>query len=170
MLDMKFVRENVELVKESEKRRGRNTDKIDLILSIDSDWKSSIKSEQDLRKVRNEVSEQINKLKKEGKNDEANDKIAEMKSVAKQIAGFEVQSKELEDKRNSLLKEVGNVLHESVPKGKDESENVELKKFGEIKSFDFKHKDHIDLGLELDLFDLDTAAVVAGARFYYLKN
>jgi len=170
MLDIKFIRENVDVVKESENRRGRDAEKIDKILAIDNEWKSSIKEEQDLRKIRNSVSEEINRLKKEGNNEESQKKIIEMKSVAKQISEKEAKSKELEEKRNILVKEVGNVLHKSVPVGKDDSENVEIKTIGKIPSFNFEIKDHIDLGTELDLFDLDTAAIVAGARFYYLKN
>jgi seryl-tRNA synthetase len=170
MLDMKFVRENADIVKESENRRGNDAGRIDALLQTDMEWKSSIKKEQDLRKIRNSVSEEINRLKKEGKTEDANAKIAEMKSVAKKISELESKSRELDEKRISMLKEVGNVLHKSVPIGKDDSENVEIRRKGSIPKFDYDHKDHIEIGLEMDLFDLDTAAEVAAARFYYLKN
>jgi seryl-tRNA synthetase len=73
-------------------------------------------------------------------------------------------------KRNESLKKIGNVLHESVPQGKDDSENVEIKKVGVVPKFDFNPKDHIEIALALDLIDLDTASKTSGARFYYLKN
>lgn len=167
---MKFVRENKELVMASEKRRGNDPLRVSLLLDIDSKWKASIKEEQDLRKLRNTVSEEINILMKEGKKEEAQQKIVSMKSVAQDITNKSALSKKLYDERMSILKSIGNVLHESVPIGDDDTQNKELKRHGTIIEYDYEHKDHIELGLSLDLFDIDTAARVAGARFYYLKN
>ena len=93
-----------------------------------------------------------------------------MQQVAEDIRSTEAKVNQLLLKRNELLKKIGNVLHESVPTGKDDSENKELKKVGKIPVFNFLIKDHIELGLDLDLIDLDTAAKTSGARFYYLKN
>ena len=93
-----------------------------------------------------------------------------MKDVVEEIKQREYNANEQLHQRNDALKKIGNVLDKEVPAGKDESENKELKKWGKIVKPSFPLKDHIELGLELDLFDLDTAASVSGARFYYLKN
>ena len=93
-----------------------------------------------------------------------------MREIIDTIKANEKETDHLLSKRNSELKKIGNVLHESVPKGKDDSENVVIRKWGKIPAFNFPIKDHIELGLSLDLIDLDTAAKTSGSRFYYLKN
>src|SRR3989344_4654837 len=93
----------------------------------------------------------------------------ELKKV-EELKQREYNANEQLHQRNEALKKIGNILDKEVPVGKDESENKELKKWGKIAKPSFPLKDHIELGLELDLFDLDTAAAVSGARFYYLKN
>jgi seryl-tRNA synthetase len=170
MLDIKFVREHPEIVKKSEQRRGRDGTLPQHVLDLDEKWRASLKKVEKLKHTRNVVSEEINKAKKAKDEKTAIVKIKEMKTVAANIKIQEDKVEELLEKRNTLLKAIGNILHDSVPKGKDDSENVELKKVGKIPKFDFPIKDHIELGLELDLIDLDTAAKNSGARFYYLKN
>ncbi|MBU0457472.1 MAG: serine--tRNA ligase [Nanoarchaeota archaeon] len=170
MLDIKFVRENVKVVKSSEKKRGKDPSVVDEILKKDTEWRNNLKSLETLKHQRNTVSEEINKAKKNKNEKEAQKKIKEMKDVVNQIKELEDDVGNLLINRNDLLKTVGNILHKSVPKGKDSSENVELRKFGKKPKFDFKIKDHIELAEELDLIDLKTAAMNSGARFYYLKN
>ncbi|HLD39841.1 MAG TPA: serine--tRNA ligase [Candidatus Nanoarchaeia archaeon] len=170
MLDIKLVREHPELVKASEKKRGRDTAIVDQVLKLDEAWKKELKKVEELKHKRNVVSQEINEAKKSKKEKEAVKKIKEMKDVVEEIKQREYNANEQLHQRNDALKKIGNVLDKEVPAGKDESENKELKKWGKIVKPSFPLKDHIELGLELDLFDLDTAASVSGARFYYLKN
>ena len=170
MLDINYVRENPEIVQASEKRRGHDLQIVAKLLELDSEWKKELRTVETLKHQRNVVSEEINTAKKQGKNTEMQQKIAEMRTVVEQIKASEVKVGFLLEERNKNLKSIGNILDASVPSGKDESENKELKKVGKIPKFKFPIKDHIELGLELDLIDLETAAKNSGARFYYLKN
>ncbi len=170
MLDIHFVREHPDIVKQSEKRRNHDISFVDQVLKLDEDWKKSIKILEELNRKRNIVSEEINKAKKEQKNSQADEKIKEMRTVINTLKETEEKVNFLIKERNTTLKQIGNILHESVPEGKDDSENKEIKRVGKIPTFTFPIKDHIELGLELDLIDLDTAAITTGARFYYLKN
>jgi len=170
MLDIKIVRENSALVKASEKKRGRDQAIVDQVLKLDESWKKELKKVEELKHQRNVVSQEINQAKKSKKEKEAVKKIKEMKDVVEEIKQREYNANEQLHQRNEALKKIGNILDKEVPVGKDESENKELKKWGKIVKPSFPLKDHIELGLELDLFDLDTAASVSGARFYYLKN
>ncbi len=170
MLDINFVRENPDLVRKSEKKRGNNIENVDLVLDSDRKWKRQLKVMEGLRHQRNVVSQEINQAKKSKKEAEAKKKIKEMKKVVADIKKSENKVSKFLKKRNDTLKLIGNVLHQSVPIGKDDSENVELKKVGKVPKFSFPIKDHIELAEELDLIDLDTAAKTSGSRFYYLKN
>ncbi len=170
MLDIHFVREQPNLVKQSEKRRHHDPSLVDQVLKLDENWKKTRKTLEELNRKRNVVSEAINKAKKDKKNTLADEKIQEMRQVIATLKETEEKVDALIKERNTILKQIGNVLHESVPDGKDDSENKELKRVGKIPTFNFPIKDHIELGLDLDLIDLDTAAKTSGARFYYLKN
>src|SRR3989344_3838793 len=170
MLDIKLVRENPALVKTSEKKRGRNPEIVDQVLRLDEAWKTELKKVEELKHKRNIVSQEINQAKKDKKEKEAAKKIKEMRDVVEEIKEREYNADSLLHQRNENLKKIGNILDKEVPAGKDEADNKELKKWGKIVKLAFPLKDHIELGLELDLFDLETAASVSGARFYYLKN
>ncbi|MDP3698846.1 MAG: serine--tRNA ligase [Nanoarchaeota archaeon] len=170
MLDIKLVRENPAVVKASEKKRGRDPVIVDQVLKLDGSWKKELKIVEELKHQRNVVSQEINQAKKNKKEKEAVKKIKEMQDVVEEIKEREYNANELLHQRNEALKRIGNILDKQVPTGKDESDNKELKKWGKITKSAFPVKDHLELGLALDLFDLDTAASVSGARFYYLKN
>ena len=170
MLDINLVRTNPELVKASEKRRGQDPNFVDDVLSIDSQWRVKLKDVEKLKQQRNTVSQEINQAKKDKNEILAQEKISFMKGVVDNLKKLDDEVENLLKKRNESLKKIGNVLHESVPQGKDDSENVEIKKVGVVPKFDFKPKDHIEIALALDLIDLDTASKTSGARFYYLKN
>jgi len=170
MLDINLVREHPNIVKQSEKRRNHDPALVDQVLKLDEDWKKSRKTLEELNRKRNIVSEEINKAKKEKKNTLADEKIKEMRTVINTLKETEETVDKLQQERLTTLKQIGNILHESVPTGKDDSENKEIKRVGTPPKFTFPIKDHIELGLELDLIDLDTAAKTSGARFYYLKN
>ena len=170
MLAINYLRENAKIVKASEKKRGHDPKIVDEILDLDKKWRSELKVLERLKHQRNVVSQVINEAKKKKDEKTAKAKIKTMQDVVAKIKKKESLVEKLLEQRNLLLSKVGNVLHKSVPRGKDDSDNVELKKWGKKPKFDFKIKDHIELGLELDLIDLDTAAKTSGARFYYLKN
>ena len=170
MLNIHFVREDPGQVKQSEQRRGRNPQIVEEVLQLDEQWKKELKAVEELKHTRNVVSEEINQAKKAKNNVLAEKKIKQMREVAEQIKEKDYQASELVRQRNETLKKIGNILDKAVPPGKDETENKELKKVGKIRKFSFPIKDHLELGLALDLFELDTAAKVSGARFYYLKN
>ena len=170
MLDINFVREHSEIVKTSEKKRNRDGTAVDKVIELDAQWKQELKVVETLKHRRNVVSEEINQAKKQKKESAAQLKIKEMRDVVECIKTQEEKVAFLLDERNKNLKLIGNILDSSVPKGKDESENKEIKKSGKIPTFNFPIKDHIELGLELDLIDLETAAANSGARFYYLDR
>lgn len=170
MLDINLVRTNPELVKASEKRRGQDPNFVDVVLSVDSQWRLKLKEVEKLKQQRNTVSQEINQAKKDKNEILAQEKISFMKGVVDNLRKLDAEVEDLLKQRNEALKKIGNVLHESVPQGKDDSENVEIKKVGVVPKFDFKPKDHIEIALDLDLIDLDTASKTSGARFYYLKN
>lgn len=170
MLDINLIREKPELVKKSEKHRGHDLKFVDEVLKLDTKWKKELKLMETLNHQRNVVSQAINQAKKNKDNKTADAKIKEMRAVIDKIREQEDKAALALEKRNETLEKIGNVLHHSVPKGKDDAENEEIKKIGKKPKFNFPIKDHIELGLDLDLIDLDTAAKTSGARFYYLKN
>ncbi len=170
MLDINLIRQHPEVVRASEKKRHHDPAIVDEVLKLDELWKKKQKEVEELKHQRNVVSEEINAAKKAKNNALAEKKIKEMRDVAEKIKEKESEADGLVHQRNELVKKIGNVLDKSVPEGKDESENKEIKKAGKIPVFKFPIKDHIELGLELDLIDLETAAKNSGARFYYLKN
>jgi len=168
MLDIKLIRENLALVKENLARRGDPTlaKKVDELLTHDKAWRAGLAKVDKLKALRNKVSVEIPKLT--GKDREA--KITEMRKVSDEIDSIDATIDAEANKRQTLLDILPNIMHESVPFGKDDSENVFVRSWGKKREFDFTPKNHIDLSLELDLVDLERAAKVSGARFYYLKN
>jgi seryl-tRNA synthetase len=170
MLDIRFVREHHDTVrKDLEKRRAH--DKIELLdelLQLDSKWRS-LKGETDqLRSERNKISEEINKAKKEGKN--AEDLIKKAKEVPVKIAHSENRMKEFDDRIRRILLRLPNLMHESVPYGKDDSENKVVATFGKKPHFSFEPKNHTELIEQLNVVELERAAKIAGSRFYFLQG
>ena len=168
MIDIKLLRENPEIVKDSQRRRGEDISIVDKVLEYDKEWRKLIQKRDELKHKKNEVGKEIAQLKKTLK--DASKEINQMQTLSDKIEGLDKKIEETINKRDDILCRIPNVLHESVPEGKDETENVEVKKWGEIPKFKFTPKDHIDLGLSLDLFDIERAAKTSGARFYFLKN
>lgn len=170
MLDLKFVCENPEIVKNDLRKRG-DLEKIkwieDLIQKNKQYGKLKYKV-QELRHKKNVISQDISKLKKAGK--DISKKLQEMKKIPKEIEKTDSELDKLKQKIDWYLLRLPNLMHSSVPVGKSEADNVEIRRWGKPVKFDFKPKDHIDLCLQLDLIDIERAAKVAGARFYYLKN
>lgn len=167
MLDPKLIKEKPEVIKNMLKARSVE---FDLEGLIDSDQKRRefITKTDELRKKKNQVALNISEKKKKG--EDISSILAEMKSVSEELSKLEVDQNNNEKKYLKLATSIPNLIHESVPIGEDEESNKEIKKWGNIPEFDFKIKDHIDISEDLDLVDLERAAKVAGARFYYLKN
>jgi seryl-tRNA synthetase len=170
MLDIKLIRENPDIVRKDLKKRGDAEKQRLLEELIEKDKKSRAVTTElnDLRAKRNKLSEEIAALKRAGK--DAKTKLKEAGELPELVKAKEVEQRASEERVKWLLMRLPNVLHESVPVGKDDSENVEIGKWGKIPKFKFEPKDHIDLGVPLGLFDLERAAKIAGARFYFLKN
>jgi seryl-tRNA synthetase len=168
MLDIKFVREHPEIVKASEIKRGHGPEFLDNALKYDKLWREAIQKTEKLKHQRNVVSEEINSMKKAGKSADA--EIKKIGKVADEIRQNDLAIGEYLHQRNDALMNIGNILDKKVPRGKDDSENVPIKFVGKPTKFKFPIKDHIEFGESLDLFEFDTAAKVAGARFVYFKN
>ncbi len=170
MLDIKLIREVPEAVKASEKKRGRDPAVVNEAARLDQKWRETLKKAEELKHQRNIVSEEINKAKKERKEALAARKIKEMQSVVDELKKLDESSLLLLKERDDILKKIGNVMHKAVPKGKDASENVEIKKVGKIPKFSFPLKNHAQLMEALGLLDFDASAKTSGHGFYFLKN
>ncbi|MCD6243058.1 serine--tRNA ligase [Candidatus Bathyarchaeota archaeon] len=170
MLDIRLIREKPDYVRENLKRRNdpEKLEMLDQLIEYDKKWRQSLTRLNELRHQRRELTNEIAQLKKQGK--EIAQKIEEARKIDAEIESLEKQVEELSQKVKYYLMRLPNLLHDSVPYGVDENDNVTVKTWGEIPKFDFKVKDHIDLGLSLGILDLERAAKVSGARFYYLKG
>lgn len=170
MLETKFIVDNPDIVKKDLKKRNdlEKAKWVDEIVSLDGKWRK-IKSEVDsLRAERNKISMQINELKKAKK--DASAQIKKASDLPKEIAEKEAEMSKLEEKIRYYRMRLPNILHESVPVGKDDSENVQVKLFGKKPKFTFELKSHVDLIEQNDWADLERAAKISGARWYFLKG
>jgi len=170
MIDIKLLRENPDLIRKDLERRKDNEKLalLDEILSSDSKWRS-LKPEEDLlRKKRNELSNSINQAKKEGK--DIKDILEEAKKIPDLIKESEQKRVQLEEEIKNGLRALPNIMHESVPYGKDDSENRETKKVGEPSEKDFELKPHQEVAEGLGVADFERSAKISGAGFYILKG
>jgi len=168
MLDPRILKEKPELVREMLKKRNMTDFPIDELIMLHRLRGELITKTQMLRRQKNLLSETI-ASKKKSKQD-ATFELGEMKQVSALLDQTESEATQIEVKFNQLMMILPNLLHETVPVGKDEKDNVVVRQNGEIMSPSFNPKDHIDLATTLDLLDLNRAAKVSGARFYFLKN
>jgi seryl-tRNA synthetase len=167
MLDPKILRENPDKIRKM--LNDRNIDfPLDELIKLDKERRDFIIKTDELRKKRNEISIEIAKRKKT--NQDATSLIEQMQETSQTLTNLETEQTQTESGYTKLALTIPNLIDESVPIGKDDTTNKEIKKWGKIPQFDFKIKDHIDISQSLDLVDLERAAKVAGARFYYLKN
>ena len=167
MLDPKIIKENPESIRKMLKSRNVEFD-FDGLLESDKLRRDLILQTDELRKKKNQVAQEISKKKKAG--EDASEILENMKNVSEELSHLESTQEVIEKKYLKLALTIPNLIHESVPIGIDDSANKEIKKWGNIPEFNFKVNDHIDISENLDLVDLERAAKVAGARFYYLKN
>jgi seryl-tRNA synthetase len=171
MLDLRFVRENAEVVTAGLARRGIRLDLTEF-LALDARRRTAQQEIETLRRRRNEVSEEIGRLKKAGK--PAEDKVAEMRGEGDQIAALENSTREVEESQRNILLTIPNLPHASVPDGKDENDNKEIRRWSpsgsEPPHLSFEPKPHWDLAEYLDIIDFDRAAKITGARFALYKG
>jgi len=170
MLDIKLIRENPKLVKNNLMKRGdlENLRMLDELIDFDRKWRQHLTELNELRHERRLITTEIAALKKQGK--DANKELSKAKKIDTEITALEKQVNECEQKVHYYLMRLPNLLHESVPTGKDDNDNVQVRSWGEIPKFSFPAKDHINLGLSLDIMDIERAGKIAGARFFYLKR
>jgi seryl-tRNA synthetase len=170
MLDIKLIRENPEFVKNNLGKRGNpeNGKMLDALVDVDREWRQNLTKLNDLRHDRKLVTVEIAKLKKAGK--DAESEVEKAKAIDIEITAMEKQVVEEEEKIRGYLLQLPNLLHETVPFGKDENDNVQVKTWGKTPKFGFSVKNHIDLALNLDIVDVERAGKVAGSRFFYLKG
>ena len=172
MIDIKFLRENPEAVKENIRKKFQENklDLVDEVIELDLESRKAKQEADDLRANRNKISKEIGGLMAQGKREEAEAKKAEVAAGAKRLAELEEKEKQLEEEINKRMMVIPNIIDASVPIGKDDTENVEIKKYGEPVVPDFEVPYHTDIMEKLKGIDLDSARKVAGKGFYYLMG
>lgn len=170
MLELRFIRENIDLVREKCIHRGMNTDLAQAFTKIDSRRLALLGEVEQLKNRRNTVSKEIAPLKKAGEHDKAEPLIAEMREVSDRIKEMDKELAGVQEKLDDVVLSIPNLCDDSVPEGNDDSDNVEIKKWGEIPQFSFTPKPHWEIGEELGILDFETAAKLSGARFSLLKG
>src|SRR5215510_572789 len=168
MIDPKLIKESPNLIKEMLSRRNVEFP-LDELIDIDKTRRNMISEKQQLRHSKNMLAQTIAEKKSHGK--EIKDELAQMERVGKNLNELEKREVIISERFDTMIRSVPNLLHESVPVGKNSDDNVIIRKYSaaneEVKE---TVKDHIDLSLSLDLLDLERAAKISGARFYFLKN
>lgn len=169
MLDIKLIRENPEMVKAAMKTRNKDMDAlVDEVLEIDVERRELMKVTDAMKQEQNAASKQIPQIKKEG--GDISSIMARMNEIKEKIKANDASIAELDAKQKKIMYEFPNVPNKSVPVGKDDSENVEVRRWGEPREFDFEAKPHWDLGAELGILDPETAAKVTGTRFHFYRG
>lgn len=166
MLDLKFIRENSDLVRAGVRKKHRDVSLVDQVLEVDRRRREAVQEVERLRAEQNRASGEIPKLTAQARET----RIGQMREVSTRLKALEPVLKELEAELNELLLGLPNLPHESVPPGKDEAENVPLRSWGDRPEFDFQPLDHLELGTRLGIIDMERGAKVAGSRFYYLRG
>jgi len=170
MLDIKLIREHPEVVRVNLEKRGA-VEKLKMLgdlIEYDKKWRQLLTEVNKLRHRRKIVTAEIASLKKKGK--DVNKKLEQARKIPEKIERLEKQVKKYKERADRILLGLPNILHESVPVGRDESENVVVKTWGEPSKFDFEPKNHLEIAMNLGLIDAERAAKVAGHGFYYLKG
>ena len=172
MLDIRFVRENPDAVKENIKKKFQDSKLplVDEVIELDAKSRAAQQEADSLRADRNRISKEIGMLMGQGKKEEAEAAKAKVKEFGDRLAALEAQETELAEKVKTIMMTIPNIIDPSVPVGKDDSENVELERFGEAVTPDFEIPYHTDIMEKLDGIDLEAARKVAGNGFYYLMG
>lgn len=170
MLDVKLVRETPDVIRQDLRRRGWN-DRLPLVdeaIALDLDWRLLKKQVDDLRHRQNQLTAEIAALKRSGV--EITEKLAEVKGIPQRIKGLDARADEAQGRVREILMGLPNILDASVPTGPDDSGNVTIRTFGAPRKSEFELRDHIDVLSALGLVDMERAAKIAGARFFFLKG
>ena len=170
MLEIRFIRENIQLIRANLERR-RDSEKLhqfDRLLKLDEDIRGLRKEIQDLRTERNRLSREVGELKKAGS--DSSKVVKKVNKVNDAIRTAEEKEGALTDEMTRIQMGIPNILHESVPYGASDEDNEVVSEWGGRPEKDFQIMSHVDLLDKLDLADIPRAAKIAGARFYYLKN
>ncbi len=170
MLDIKLIRTDAKGVRENLERRGdpEKVKLLDELLHVDAEWRRLTQKIDDLRKQRNILSRQVAEVKKQGKDPTV--VLQQVESIPSQIKELEAQSNQVQLRSQEMLKRIPNLLHKSVPLGKDEQDNVVVRTWGNPPKFDFAAKNHLEIALGLKLIDLERATRIAGSGFVYLRD
>ncbi|MBR5437926.1 MAG: serine--tRNA ligase [Clostridia bacterium] len=169
MLDIKLIRENPQKVKDAMKTRNKDMDAlVDEILDIDKKVREITQKADALKAEQNAASKQIPAIKKNG--GDISEIMERMNAIKEEVKALDAERNELAAKQKTMMYEFPNVPSDATPVGKDDSENVEIRRWGEPRSFDFEPKAHWDLGADLGILDPETAAKVTGARFHFYRG
>lgn len=170
MLDLNYVRENLEEVRAKLQSRGVPPESLNDFEQADAKRRRVIAESDQLNAERNASSREIGGLMKDGKRDEAESRRKEVNALKERIAGLDQLRDQAEARMRDMLAALPNIPHESVPVGKNDTENVEVRRWGTRPEFNFDAKDHVDLGTQLGILDLERAAKISGARFSILQG
>lgn len=172
MLDLKFVRENPETVKQNIKNKFQDSklELVDEVIALDAQSRAAKQEADNLRAERNKISKQIGALMAQGKKEEAEETKKKVTDASEHLAELEATEKELQEKITKIMMVIPNIIDPTVPIGKDDSENVEIQKYGEPVVPDFEIPYHTDIMEKFNGIDLDAAHKVAGNGFYYLMG
>jgi seryl-tRNA synthetase len=170
MLDLKFIRANADLIQQHLNNKGieNGAQLIQQTIELDAARREMLTQVEELKRQRNEISGQVARAKKNGES--ADDLMTRSREIGETIASLDTQGRDIEARLDVLLLEIPNIHHPDVPVGAGEDENVEVRKWGEPKSFDFEVKPHYELGENLGILDFERAAKISGSRFYVLKG
>ncbi|HEX5891162.1 MAG TPA: serine--tRNA ligase, partial [Pyrinomonadaceae bacterium] len=170
MLDLNYVRENIDKVREALGARRADTTALDDFARADEERRRVIAESDQLNAQRNAASREIGGLMKEGKKEEAEARRSEVGKLKERISELDQLRGQTEARMNDLLSSLPNIPHESVPRGESEADNVEVRRWGTPPEFNFEPKDHVDLGTALGILDLERAAKISAARFAILNG
>ncbi|HKS08947.1 MAG TPA: serine--tRNA ligase [Pyrinomonadaceae bacterium] len=170
MLDLNYVRENIDNVREALRARRADTTPLDDFAKADEERRRVIAESDQLNAQRNAASREIGGLMKEGKKEEAETRRNEVGKLKERIAELDQLRSQTEARMSDLLSSLPNIPHESVPRGESEADNVEVRRWGTPPTFSFEPKDHVDLGTALGILDLERAAKISAARFAILNG
>jgi seryl-tRNA synthetase len=170
MLELRFIRENIDLVRTKTAHRGIDPALIDRFTDTDARRLELLAEVENLKNRRNTVSRDIAELKQSGNSEQAASLIEEMRDVSSKIKEMDADLSQIQDQLTDIVMSIPNICDDTVPRGKDDSDNVEIKKWGVIPEFSFPPLPHWEIGEQQDIIDFATSAKLAGARFALLKG
>lgn len=168
MLDIKRIRMNIDEIRGAMAKRGEQDFSLDEVLALDDERRRLLQLVEQMKNEQNTASKQIPILKKEGK--DVAEVMERMKDLSGKVKELDVEVKDVEDKLKNLMLRIPNVPHPEVPQGNTDEDNVEIRRWGEPRSFDFQLKAHWDIGVDLGILDFETAAKITGSRFTLYKG